>query len=299
MIPLCIPNMSGKEQDYAAEAISSGWVNEGPFIERFERMVAKETNRKWCIATITGTAALDLALYTHPDPFIPMPSYTFIAAANVIRARGSKLMFRDIDSDWSPDYSYIGNVRDAAPAITLLKNLKDKLSVLSFNANKIITTGQGGAIVGNDPDLEMELRHLATTAKVGPYIHDRIGFNYRMSNINAAVGVAQMERLEEFQARKYEIFSKYRDAGLDILDSCWMALWKTNNRNDKILALLDKGIGARQWWTPIHLQEPYKNMCHWPLPKTEELWQKIISLPCSTGMTNEEVDQVIEGCLSL
>ena len=86
------------------------------------------------------------------------------------------------------------NVRDAAPAITLLKNMKDKLSVLSFNANKIITTGQGGAVVGNDRYLESELRHLATTAKVGPYIHDRIGFNYRMSNINAAVGCAHANR---------------------------------------------------------------------------------------------------------
>lgn len=299
MIPLCVPNMTGREQVYAAEAISSGWVNEGPFVEKFEALIAEETKRKWCIATITGTAALHLALCLYHEKNIAMPSFTFIAGANAIRYRGSEPVFRDIDSDWSPDYSIVGNVCDAAPAITKVKFFPHgKLAILSFNANKIITTGQGGAIVGDDPAVEAELRHLASTAKVGPYIHDRVGLNYRMSNINAAVGCAQMERLIEFQFIKDGIMRRYRDAGLKMIDSCWMALWNTN-REGKILKLVEKGIGAKAWWMPIHLQEPYRNGNHIPMPRTEELWKRIVSLPCSTNLTEQDQNYVIEECLSL
>ena len=86
------------------------------------------------------------------------------------------------------------------------------LSILSFNGNKTITCGGGGAVVGPNPDLLSHVRHLTTTARVWPdYDFDEVGFNYRMTNIQAAVGVAQMERLEQFIERKKYVRNYYEE----------------------------------------------------------------------------------------
>lgn len=304
MIPLCTPNMSYREVELASQAIGDGMVSGGPYVDQFEAMVAKKTGKKWCVATQTGTAALHLALSLNvADAFI-MPSYTFIAAANVASHLGKDIVFRDIEENWSPDYSFVATVCDAAPAISKFSEINWRggpdLACLSFNANKVITTGQGGAVVGDNPELGRKIRHLATVCKSGTYTHDGIGFNYRMSNINAAVGVGQMERLDELQENKDNIISYYKASGLKMMSSCWMALWETDNRDKKISELNRLGIEAKPFWKPLHLQEPYKYCkTEGALPRTEELWKKMICLPCSTHLTRQDQDKVIEVCLSL
>jgi perosamine synthetase len=196
----------------------------------------------------------------------------------------------------------VGPVIDAAP---MLGNLLDgdgdgPMACLSFNGNKTITTGQGGAVVGDDPEQERQVRHLASVAKSGPYEFDRPGFNYRMPNLNAAMGCAQMERLEEFRAAKVLTMQRYRQAGLDMLPSGWMAVWYAgDNRMTKIMHLNALGIDARPFWKPLHLQAPYRDCPRAPLPSTEAIWDKLICLPCSTNLTAEDQDRVIEGCLSV
>ena len=299
-IPVAEPNLSGKESHYAAEAVISGWVSGGgKYVDRFEEMVAEATGARWAVAVLTGSLALEIALVACREgwPRIPMPSLLFVAAANAaIRARCQPL-FVDIDDGWGPDISAVGPIFDAAPAIG---SVCPGVVCFSFNGNKTITTGQGGAVVGNDPDVERTVRHLCEVAKVKDYVVDGVGYNARMSNVAAAIGCAQMERLPEFLERKVTIMRRYRDAGLKVGRSVWMALLETESPRDHVIqALAARGIEARKFWMPLHLQGPYKDCPRDPLPNTEALWQKLVCLPCSTGLTDEDQDKVIDACLSI
>lgn len=190
------------------------------------------------------------------------------------------------------------------------------LSILSFNGNKTITCGGGGAVVGCNQEMLEHVRHLTTTARVWPdYDFDEVGFNYRMTNIQAAVGVAQMERLETFietkrKVRKYyeEKLDGLRDKGITFFpttggSSCWFSgivLPKGTmlSQAKAICAKLkEDGIEARSFWKPIHLQAPYKECPKSDVSVAESLWQRIITLPCSTNITEEELAKVVESVL--
>ncbi len=303
MIPLAEPNLGHKAREYVERALLSGWVSGGgEYVDRFEEMVAKACGRKWAVATITGTAALHaaLSLYDLSGKRVKMPSFTFIAAANVLHQLGATPWFYE-KTNQPLDWSRIGPIVDAAPAVGLGRDIPGNghMVCLSFNGNKTITTGQGGAVVGDDPDQEHEVRHIISVAKSGVYEFDRPGFNYRMPNLNAALGCAQMERLDEFRAKKRAIMERYTDAGLSLLSSSWMAVWVTSSRMTKIMHLRAMGIDARPFWKPVHLQEPYKDCPKEDLAATEEIWERLICLPCSTHLTVEDQDRVIDVCLSL
>lgn len=185
------------------------------------------------------------------------------------------------------------------------------LSILSFNGNKTITCGGGGAVVGHNQEMLEHTRHLTTTARVWPdYNFDEAGFNYRLTNIQAAVGVAQMERLSEFLDTKRKVRAYYADAFSDLIDngvglfpttegaSCWfsgvvMPKGGTLDDSKKICAeLKDWGIEARPFWKPIHLQKPYMNCPMTDTQYTDSLWQRIVTLPCSTCITDEDLEMV-------
>jgi dTDP-4-amino-4,6-dideoxygalactose transaminase len=179
--------------------------------------------------------------------------------------------------------------------------------MFSFNGNKTVTAGGGGAVCGNDEALVKRVRHLTTTARVGAdYDHDMVGFNYRMTNIQAAVGCAQMELLERFVARKREI-SRFYDAKFsmlsgvlpfpspDVVDSaCWFAGFVLQEGDSVALRarLREKGIDARPFWKPLHFQAPFADCLCGDLSVSELIWKRIVTLPCSTGITDEELEQV-------
>ena len=186
------------------------------------------------------------------------------------------------------------------------------LTVISFNGNKTITAGGGGMVVGNNEALAKRLRHLSTTARVtAEYDHDMVGYNYRMTNIQAAVGCAQLERLEEFLEKKRKIrafynqaFSKIENISLfpvpaNTKSACWFSgiVLKQGNLDEirRICQeLKEEGIEARSFWKPIHLQEPYKNALKASsLKKATDLWQRILTLPCSVNITEDEQRYVI------
>jgi len=189
-------------------------------------------------------------------------------------------------------------------------------SVLSFNGNKTVTCGGGGMVVGQNRELLGCVRHLTTTARVGAeYDFDMVGFNYRMTNIQAAVGCAQMERLGEFVAAKRRVRKFYSLALADIADgkgisffpvtegsSCWfsgLVLPKESTINDVrsiITVLKEFGIESRTFWKPVHLQEPYKGVPCSVTGVAGGLWERIITLPCSTNITDGELEQVVR-CL--
>lgn len=194
------------------------------------------------------------------------------------------------------------------------KNLGElaDLTVISMNGNKTVTAGGGGVIVGQDETLLSKLKHLSSTARVSTeYDHDMIGYNYRMTNLQAAVGCAQLERVEEFVARKREIRKFYNEAfggqedislfptppGME--SACWFSgIVLKQGRMESVRTIVakmrDKGIECRSFWKPVHLQRPYQNAIRAESLETADgLWDRIVTLPCSTGITSEELDIVV------
>lgn len=187
-----------------------------------------------------------------------------------------------------------------------------ELTVFSFNGNKTITAGGGGIVTGRDSELLALARHLSTTARVGDeYHHDRVGFNYRMTNLQAAVGCAQMERLDEFVSSKRRIAARYNDSlgQLPCIgtfpaptwsnSACWLSgiVIQDPHRidpNSLRSRLRERGISARQFWKPVHLQPPYRDVPRAVLPVSESIWQRIVILPCSTDLSVEQQDYVVE-----
>ncbi|MCP5042259.1 MAG: aminotransferase class I/II-fold pyridoxal phosphate-dependent enzyme [bacterium] len=182
------------------------------------------------------------------------------------------------------------------------------LSVFSFNGNKTVTAGGGGAVVGNDAVLCDRVKHLSTTARAGAdYDHDAVGFNYRMTNLQAAVGCAQLERLEEFVAAKRRIAKTY-DVELGSLpgvrtfpapewgeSACWFSgiVLEDREASEAVNAMREHGIGCRPFWKPIHRQRPYADAPVFEIEVCERIHSRILTLPCSTNLTDDEQQQVI------
>lgn len=185
------------------------------------------------------------------------------------------------------------------------------LSAISFNANKIVTTGGGGMLVGNDAKLMRRLRHITTTARIRPgYEHDMVGFNYRMTNLQAAVGVAQIAKLDRFLEVKRHIARRYQHAfsNREDLEAFPSAAWGSSNywlsgvflrdlgpgQVARIRAQLERAnIEAPPFWKPIHLQPPYRDAPRDLTGTAEQVWQQILPLPCSTSLNDAEQDLVI------
>lgn len=185
------------------------------------------------------------------------------------------------------------------------------LTVFSFNGNKTVTAGGGGAVVGENLELLQLVRHLSTTARQGEaYDHDRIGFNYRLTNVQAAVGCAQLERLQRFVSAKRKIRDRYVDAfkayeslgefpsPRGFKSACWFSGTVVAHLDQAGMASLlaklrQDGIAARPFWKPIHLQMPYRHAPKTPQPVCESFWSRILTLPCSTGLTEKDQEYVI------
>lgn len=175
------------------------------------------------------------------------------------------------------------------------------LSTLSFNGNKTITTGGGGAILTNDSDLARRAKHLTTTAKVPhrwEYTHDEVGYNYRMPNINAALGCAQLEQLSGFLAAKRRLFERYQTAFANVSQTRIVAepegsrsnYWLQNllldesvsaQRDSVLVATNDAGLMTRPTWTLMHRLKPYSGCPRMDLAVAESLERRLISLPSS------------------
>lgn len=184
----------------------------------------------------------------------------------------------------------------------------------SFNGNKIITTGGGGAVTANKSEVVDHIRFLSTQAKTDPhyYLHDEIGFNYRMTNLQAALGVAQMEELPEFIRRKQDNFNLYAeqfkrfDFGdlMPFRDGTESNKWFYSiniDRNrvkatmrDIITSLNDKGIQTRAIWGLINEQKPYFGEKTYKLEKAPYYADRILNIPSSTQITREEIIYVAD-----
>jgi len=178
------------------------------------------------------------------------------------------------------------------------------LGTLSFNGNKTITTGGGGAILTNDERLADHAKHLTTTAKKPhrwEYVHDEVGYNFRMPNLNAALGCAQLEQLPDFLASKRRLTEKYLQAFSDLPQmrlmiepaGCQSNYWLQTlildeaiaDQRDAILeATNDAGLMTRPAWTLMHHLPAYQQCPRASLPVAESLARRIINIPSSAGL---------------
>lgn len=171
-----------------------------------------------------------------------------------------------------------------------------KISALSFNGNKIITTGGGGMLLTNDKFLANKAKHITTTAKVShkwTFEHDEVGYNYRLPNLNAALGLAQMELLPKILKLKRELSEKYDDwgkkNGIEFIrdrentkSNYWLNTLITsdlNSRNRMLEQTNNNGITTRPVWTPMHKLKIFENFQKMELKNTEWLYDRLVNVP--------------------
>jgi len=362
VIPLHAPCFIGNEKEYLCECIDSTFVSSvGPFVDRFEEMVATYTGAKKAVACVNGTSALHLALMLagveNNDEVITQP-LTFIATANVISYCNAHPVFIDVDRDtmglspqkmreWLlqnadtrddecfnkttnrriracvPMHTFghpvhldelvqlcheyhIELVEDAAESLGSFYKGKHtgtfgKIGILSFNGNKTITTGGGGMLLFNDEKLAAHAKHVTTQAKVPhrfEFVHDEIGYNYRMPNINAALGCAQMEQLAEFVINKRDLAQKYMEffkdkeqiffgEPKDCMSNYWLnaILLKDRTERDKFLAYTnDNGVMTRPIWQLMNQLPMFKNCQHGDVSNAEYFEERVVNIPSSVRM---------------
>jgi dTDP-4-amino-4,6-dideoxygalactose transaminase len=197
-------------------------------------------------------------------------------------------------------------VEDAAESLGSLYNGQHTgtfglFGTLSFNGNKTITTGGGGAILTNNSELARQTKHLTTTAKLPhrwDYIHDEVGYNYRLPNLNAALGCAQLEQLPNLLLLKRALLQRYRavfqqiseveivQEPADCRSNYWLQTLKLTEmdpslRNKILRATNDAGLMTRPVWKPLHTLSPYRSCPRSPLPVTASLEQRLVNLPSS------------------
>ena len=180
------------------------------------------------------------------------------------------------------------------------------LGTLSFNGNKTVTTGGGGAILTNDATLARHAKHLTTTAKLPhawEFQHDEIGYNYRLPNLNAALGCAQLEQLPSMLAAKRELFARYQSACAPVAGVTLMAepaqcrsnYWLQTllldadqaGQRDKVLAATNAATYmTRPAWTLMHELPPFKNCPRMDLAMAQSLSQRLINIPSSSGLVS-------------
>ena len=338
-IPLCEPYLNGREKQYMAEAVDSNWLSGGSFLRRFEQQLADYTGAAHVIGVSNGTSALQVALMlagVEKGDLVLVPDLTFVATANAVKYRGANPVMIDIDDRQSHrrikavvPVHLLGNicemdrlngiaeqfalavVEDAACSLGSFQNGRHSgttglVGTMSFNSNKIITTAGGGAILTHDDILAKRARHLITQAKshATEYIHDELGYNFRLVNPLAAMGCAQMEQLPAFVERKKAVASHYRSefADYEVIfqqltpgtdSNHWHSAMLVNESRSLIAALGAENIETRPLWTPIHAlpvfrQDLYISREH----VSEDVSRRGIMLPCSTSISDEQLQRV-------
>ncbi len=187
------------------------------------------------------------------------------------------------------------------------------IGVFSFNGNKIITTGGGGMLVSDNTEFVKKAKHLSTQAKQDErsFVHDEIGYNYRLTNLQAAMGIAQLEQLEGFIETKQKNYMIYKEffskvPGMRILDfkegtrsNCWFyALYidgfKQEYKEGFMDALQEKGIQTRPIWGLIHQQVMYQQELAYKIERALDYFEHVINIPCSSNLTEDEVMYVAQ-----
>lgn len=290
------PYLAGREMEYLTEAVRSGWISsQGPFVRRFEEEFAQYNGVSYGVACSSGTTALTLALRAlgvGPGDEVLVPEFTMVATAWAVTYTGAVPVFVDCADDLNIDVSLIesritprtkvimpvhvyGRRCDMDAIMKLaheynLRVVEDSaeahgvrpvgdIACFSLFANKIITAGEGGVCVTNSEHLARQMAHLRSMAfsKEHDFIHKKLAYNFRMTNMQAAVALAQLEQIDEILAIRKRIENHY-DSGLDGVDGVtimpprdvlWMYDIRAERREELREFLADAGIETG-WWAP-------------------------------------------------
>ena len=365
---------------YVKECLDTNWVSSvGPFVDRFEHMVADFLGSKYAVATVNGTSALHVALLVagiEPDDEVLVSTLSFIAPANAIRYVQAWPIF--IDSEpiyWQMDpqkveefleqqcrwrdgvlynhytgrrvkgilpVHHLGHPVDIDPILELackyhLVVIEDgaeglgalyhgqsvghlgDIACFSFNGNKIVTSGGGGMIVTDNEEWARRAKYLTMQAKndAPEPTHGEIGFNYRLSNLHAALGCAQLEQLNQKIEAKRTIAEVYSEGlahvdGITLMPEASWALstyWMYTvlvqeeefGMDSRMLQrhLKEAGVETRPLWQPIHLSPAHAQSCINKAGVAEKIYSRGLSLPCSVGLEIDDIHNVIDEISSL
>jgi perosamine synthetase len=351
-IPVYTPSLSGREVEYAMDAVQSGWISSlGKYVDRFEQGIRDVTGAKHAIAVSNGSVALHLALHcldVGPGDEVIVPTFTYIASVNAIALAGATPVFVDVQAeDWLIDpacveraitprtkailpvdlYCAVSSpkvidiaranglavVQDCAEVFGTTVDgrhvgLDADVATFSFFGNKTVTTGEGGAVITNDDALGARMRKVKGQGQsfTRRYWHDEIGFNYRMTNICAAIGCAQIERLDALLARKKAIGDLYRrllaadgvafqqvPASVNCSDWLVSALLPAGMDRDAVMAAMaTRGVDTRPVFFCAHHMPMYAN--GQSLPVSEDIARRGISLPSYPDLGDQDVETVVD-----
>lgn len=367
-VPIARPSFDESEERLLGEALRSGWVTQGPFVERFEREVAARTGAREAVAVSSGTAALFLALHAlglgEGDEVI-VPSLSFIAIANVVVHCGATPRFAEIDPrTYNLDPDSVGAavnprtrailvahqlglpadmdrinaiarrhtlhvIEDAACAIGSTCNgvpvgSSPNTVCFSFHPRKVVVSGEGGVITTNDGALAqrfrrlrhqgMSLTDLERHSMRGVVIENypEVGYNFRLSDLHAAVGVAQLAKLGAFLKKRREIAARY-DAALDGIDQIETPYVPENvvpnyqsyivrfvgqseeTRNQLLNEMDRRGVATRRGLMAIHREPSYRDaLIAGSLTETDLAAAQTLILPMYADLSEEDQDYVID-----
>lgn len=367
-VPLHRPVFSDEEKRRVVECIESNFVSSaGKDIDLLEREIADFTGARFAVATVSGTAALQVALHLSgvgAGCEVVTQAVSFVATANAVSHCNAKPVFVDIDRETLgmspgalrdflqgnaemrdgvphnktsgarfaacvPMHSFghpaaIGEISDVCAEfnLALVEDCAEslgscvggrhtgragKFGVFSFNGNKIITTGGGGMIVTDDEELAKRAKHITTTAKQPhdyEYFHDEIGFNFRMPNLNAALGLAQLSKLDVFLRKKRDVAERYRrffaeeegdlvweraGAKANFWLNC-LLLDDLDSRNAFLEATNAAGVMTRPLWQLLNTLPMYRNCQTGDLTHSRWLSERLVNIPSSVPRLDEAED---------
>jgi dTDP-4-amino-4,6-dideoxygalactose transaminase len=336
-IPHSRPTLGSEEIKAVSDVISSGYVAEGAVVQKFEQSFADYLKIEHAVATNSGTSALHLALLAlgvGPGDEVIIPSFVCCALLNAVNYTGATPILADIRPDtYNLDAAHVKKRLSSRTRAIIVPHLfglpadLDALSALgipliedcaqavgseygrrpvgtfgvaaifSFYATKVMTTGEGGMVVSNSTDIAERVRELKTYDQKADY---RVRFNYKMTDIQAALGLAQLGRLETFVRRRRAIAEEYTrsfqslDLNLPPVHPGHIffryVLGLNTDSMSWIQTLARQGIGCdRPVYLPLHRQ-----MKATGCPVSEKAWQYALSIPIYPSLTGEDVTQIID-----
>lgn len=337
-IPVSKPDLSGNELKYVTDCIESGWVScRGPYVTKFEEAWAKYNGYKYGVSTSSGTTALLIALRAigvgEGDEVI-VPEFTMIATAWAVEYTRATPVFVDCDSNglMTPEdaeekitsktkaiipVNIYGNqcdykgfkqlahdynlriVEDAAESHGI--KAEGDIACYSLFGNKIITSGEGGICLTNDKHLYEQMFHLKEMAYDDDhtFLHKKLGYNFRMTNMQAAVALAQVERIDELLAKRRQV-SDWYDKELNSIESylvqplgsivVWYYCILVENREGLLRHLEKNGVEARRFFKPMSMQPMY--LGEYKRLRAHTLSETGIQLPTYPDMKKEDVKYV-------
>ncbi len=338
MIHISSARFEGREREYVLDCIDRCWITQGVYVRKFEEAFANVCGTRHAIACSSGTAALHLALVAlgvGPETTVTVPALTYVATANAVRYCAATVRFADVDREsWCMDSQAIGLDEFAIPvhlydALSLVggpNTVEDaahapgthgsggvvgsmgRIAAFSLYASKVVACGEGGMVTTNDDDLAEAVRLYrgqGADLSQGHYYHSVVGYNYRMTDLQAAVGLAQIERLDLVLEGRRRIVNRYRSnlAGSRIelqggeRASGWVmaVLLPADVRRDDVTELLKaRGIETRPFFVPLPALPPYRSTVP---PVTAEVAQRGLCLPTHLHLDLNDIDYVCEHLL--